>query len=203
MLRRTIRSIRDHLLALAGVVFAGFATLDAPSAFGQSDEEFKGKIGPTVADSVPDFGSPPQPRTGAPNVVYILLDDVGFADLGCYGSEIETPHIDQLASTGLRYNNFHTRAICSPTRAALLTGRNSHAVGLRTVANLVNGFPNGRGRITRRAATLAEILRLAGYSTFMAGKWHLVPLNETSSTGPFDHWPLARDSSASMDFSTG
>ena len=156
----------------------------------------------TVADSVPDFPAPPRPAPGAPNVVYILLDDVGFADFGCYGSEIQTPNIDRLAATGLRYNNFHTRAICSPTRASLLTGRNSHAVGLRTVANLVNGFPNGRGRITRRAATLAEILRAAGYSTFMVGKWHLVPLNETSPAGPFDQWPLGAGSSGSMASST-
>jgi arylsulfatase A-like enzyme len=187
------RPITIRLLGrfLSRLVLA-FAGLGITSAFGQSDEEFRGVIATTVGDSVADFPAPRRPRPGAPNVVCILLDDVGFADLGCYGSEIQTPSIDRLAGTGLRFNNFHTRAICSPTRAALLTGRNSHAVGLRTVANLVNGFPNGRGRITRRAATLAEILRPAGYNTFMVGKWHLVPLNETSPAGPFTQWPLAR-----------
>jgi arylsulfatase A-like enzyme len=182
---------RCSFTRLAGLLVVAYLSLDL-EAFGQSDEDFKGVIGLTVAESVADFPVQPRPRAGAPNVVFILLDDVGFADLGCFGSEIETPNIDRLAATGLRFNNFHTRAICSPTRAALLTGRNSHAVGLRTVANLVNGFPNGRGRITRKAATLAEILKSAGFSTFLVGKWHLVPLNETSAAGPFDHWPLAR-----------
>jgi arylsulfatase A-like enzyme len=183
---------RRSLVPLAGLVVVAFLSLNPGSAFGQIDEEFRGVIGTTLTDSVPDFPAPRRPTPGSPNVVYILLDDVGFADFGCFGSEIQTPNIDRLAETGLRYNNFHTRAICSPTRASLLTGRNSHSVGLRTVANLVNGFPNGRGRITRRAATLAEILRSAGYNTFMVGKWHLVPLNETSPAGPFDQWPLAR-----------
>lgn len=183
---------RGWLSLLATLLTAASVAFGISPAQGQTAEAFKGVIRTTMADSVPDFPPLPQPRAGAPNVLYILLDDVGFADLGCYGSEIETPSLDHLARTGLRYNNFHTRAICSPTRAALLTGRNSHAVGMRTVANLVNGFPNGRGRITRRAATLAEILRPAGYSTFMVGKWHLVPLNETSPAGPFDNWPLAR-----------
>ncbi len=188
----TIRVPCPLSLQVAGLLIYAFVAIGLSSACGQTDEEFKGVIRTTVDDSVPDFPAPPRPAPGAPNVVYILLDDVGFADFGCYGSEIQTPNIDRLAATGLRYNNFHTRAICSPTRASLLTGRNSHTVGLRTVANVVNGFPNGRGRITRRAATLAEILRAAGYSTFMAGKWHLVPLNETSPAGPFDQWPLAR-----------
>jgi arylsulfatase A-like enzyme len=192
MHRLTLTRDRGRLSRPLSLMVVAFVAFAISSARGQTDEEFKGVIGTTVADSVPDFPSQPQPRAGAPNVVYIVLDDVGFADFGCYGSEIETPSIDGLARNGLRYSNFHTRAICSPTRAALLTGRNSHAVGLRTVANLINGFPNGRGRITRRAATLAEILRQAGYSTFAVGKWHLVPLNETSPAGPFDHWPLAR-----------
>jgi arylsulfatase len=125
-------------------------------------------------------------------VVFVVLDDVGFADLGCYGSEIRTPNIDGIAAHGLRYNSFHTRAICSATRAALLTGRNSHSVGMRTVANIQNGFPNGRGRITTKAATLAEILASAGYNTFAVGKWHLVPPNDTTAAGPFDQWPTRR-----------
>lgn len=159
---------------------------------GGGEEDFKGVIGATHKESTPHFPAPVRPKPGSPNVVYVLLDDVGFADLGSFGSEIRTPNIDRLAARGLRYNNFHTRAICSPTRAALLTGRNSHAVGVRTVVNYQNGFPNGRGRVTPAAATLAEILAPAGYSTFAVGKWHLVPPNDTSAAGPFDHWPTRR-----------
>jgi arylsulfatase A-like enzyme len=131
-----------------------------------------------------------KPPAGSPNIVYIVLDDVGWSDLGSYGSEIHTPNLDNLAFNGLRYRNFHTRAICSPTRAALLTGRNSHVVGVRSVG--VNGFPNGRGRITKAAATLAEMLQASGYNTFAVGKWHLVPSNDESPSGPFDHWPTQR-----------
>jgi arylsulfatase A-like enzyme len=161
-------------------------------ASAQTEGEFKGVIGPTDKESKPYYPEPTRPKAGSPNVVYIVLDDVGFADLGCYGSEIATPNLDQLAAGGLRYNNFHTRAICSPTRAALLTGRNSHSVGVRTVSNVVNGFPNGRGYITPAATTLAEILHTVGYSTFALGKWHLVPLNQSSPSGPFDQWPVQR-----------
>ena len=156
------------------------------------DEVFRGKIGRTDKESRPDYPPPVRPRQGAPNVVYILLDDLGFSDLGCYGSEIRTPHIDRLAANGLRYNNYHSRALCSPTRAALLTGRNAHSVGLRSVANYENGFPNGRGQITHAAATVAEVLRSSGYATFALGKWHLVPPRDTSAAGPFDQWPLQR-----------
>ena len=156
------------------------------------ERSFKGTIGSYFKDSKPDYPKPVTPEPGSPNVVYIVLDDVGFADLGAYGSEIHTPNIDQLAKEGLLYTNFHTRAICSPTRAALLTGRNSHSVGVRTVANSLNGFPNGRGRVTHAAATLAEILQSSGYNTFAVGKWHLVPGSEAGPSGPFDQWPLAR-----------
>ncbi len=162
----------------------------APAAHG--DDDFKGVIGTTGKDSKPYYTPPVRPKQGSPNVVYLLLDDVGFSDLGCYGSEIQTPNIDHLAASGLRFNNFHTRAICSPTRAALLTGRNSHSVGLRTLANLTIGFPSGRGQVTNEAATIAEILHSAGYSTFAAGKWHLVPPWDTTPAGPFDQWPTRR-----------
>ena len=156
------------------------------------EQGFKGTVGDTDKESKPYYIPELHAKPGSPNVVYIVLDDVGFADIGAYGSEINTPNIDRLAQEGLRYVNFHTRAICSPTRAALLTGRNSHAVGVRTVANSLNGFPNGRGRVTHAAATVAEVLQTSGYNTFAVGKWHLVPGTDAGPSGPFDQWPLAR-----------
>jgi arylsulfatase len=155
-------------------------------------DEFKGRIGPTITESKPWWPDLPQPRDGAPNVVVILFDDTGFSHFGCYGSTIDTPNIDRLARGGLRYTNFHTTALCSPTRAALLTGRNHHSVGMRGLSNWNTGFPNCTGTITKSAATLAEQLRPSGYSTFAVGKWHLTPMEETSAAGPYDQWPLGR-----------
>jgi arylsulfatase len=125
-------------------------------------------------------------------VVIMLLDDTGFAQLGCYGSDIDTPHIDALAANGLQFTNFHVTPLCSPTRAALLTGRSNHAVGMRSVSNFATGFPNQLGHISNHAATVAEVLGDAGYATFAVGKWHLAPLDQCSAAGPFDQWPLAR-----------
>jgi arylsulfatase len=125
-------------------------------------------------------------------VLVIVLDDTGFSHLGCYGSDIDTPNLDRLAAEGLRYTNFHTTALCSPSRACLLTGRDHHAVGMRGLSNWSSGFPNCTGRIDRSAATLAEVLRDVGYSTLAVGKWHLAPMEETSPAGPFDEWPLGR-----------
>ncbi|MFF2450719.1 sulfatase-like hydrolase/transferase [Neobacillus sp. NPDC058068] len=135
-------------------------------------------------------------RTGdeSLNVIYIVLDDVGYSALGCYGSEIETPNIDSLAENGLRYNNFNVTPLCSPTRACLLTGRNCHSVGVGLVTEIDWGpqYPNKRGRISDTAATLAEILKLNGMATYMVGKWHLVPGHEAASSGPFENWPLSK-----------
>lgn len=130
------------------------------------------------------------PGANAPNIVFIVLDDVGFSDIGCYGSEINTPAMDRLAATGLRYNNFHVTAMCSPTRACLLTGRNAHMVGMGIIADFSNGFPGYEGRITHRAATVADVLLDCGYSTYALGKWHLTNMEEYAAAGPHDHWPL-------------
>jgi arylsulfatase A-like enzyme len=153
---------------------------------------FEGRIGRTIADSEPWYDEPPHPGTDAPNVVIILLDDTGFAQFGCYGSDIDTPHIDALAANGLQFTNFHVTPLCSPTRASLLTGRSQHAVGMRAVSNFRTGFPNQRGHISPHAATVAELLRDQGYATLCAGKWHLAPMEQCSAAGPFEHWPLAR-----------
>jgi arylsulfatase len=125
-------------------------------------------------------------------VLVILFDDVGFSDFGCFGSAIRTPAIDAIAARGLRYSGFHTTAMCSTTRAALMTGRNHHAVGVGCLANFDSGQPGYRGKIARDSATLAEMLRLHGYRNTMLGKWHVTPLTESGPGGPFDGWPLRR-----------
>jgi arylsulfatase len=153
---------------------------------------FEGTIGRTLADSQVWFDEPPHPGADAPNVVVVLLDDTGFAQLGCYGSDIDTRHIDALAANGLQFTNFHVTPLCSPTRAALLTGRSQHAAGMRTVSNFRTGFPHQLGHIANEAATVAEVLREQGYATFCVGKWHLAPMEQCSAAGPFDQWPLAR-----------
>jgi arylsulfatase len=156
------------------------------------DYRFQGTIGTTWDQSTPWWPAPPAPAKGAPNVVLVLFDDVGFGSFGCYGAEIATPTIDALAQLGVRYNNFHVTPLCSPTRAALLTGRNHHSVGMAFLANADSGFPNARGHVSKQAATLAEMLRSGGYNTMCVGKWHLAPIDQTSAAGPYDQWPLGR-----------
>lgn len=124
-----------------------------------------------------------------PNVIVVLLDDVGFGQLGAFGSDIATPNIDRLAAQGLRYNRFHVTAICSPTRASLLTGRNHHAVGMGFLCDLPTTHPGYTARIPASAATVARVLRDAGWNTMAVGKWHLTPRDERSAAGPFDSWP--------------
>ena len=155
-------------------------------------EIFGGVAGRTLEDSTPWWPEPRRAPAGAPNVLIVVLDDVGYSDFGCYGSEISTPTIDALAASGLRYTGFHTTALCSPTRACLLTGRNHHSVGMGGLADWDHGFPGTRGRVAKSAGTLAEMLRAQGYNTCALGKWHLTPMAETSAVGPFDQWPTQR-----------
>ena len=122
----------------------------------------------------------------------VVLDDVGFADFGCYGSENLTPGIDKLASDGIRFNNFHVTALCAPTRACLLTGRNAHSVGVGNIAEWGRDHPSYKGWIRHDAGTVAEILRTHGYSTMALGKWHLSSIPDQNATGPYDHWPIGR-----------
>jgi len=158
----------------------------------KSYEPIDGVIGQIQAESTPWWPTPPHPQEGAPNVVVMLLDDTGFAQLGCYGSDIDTPNIDRLAANGLRYTNFHVTPLCSPTRAALLTGRNHHEVGMRSLSNFSSGYPHMRGHISNNAATVAEVLRDDGYTTFAVGKWHLCAMENASAAGPYDQWPCQR-----------
>ena len=146
-------------------------------------------IGLTVAESTPRPPELPRAPKGAPNVLVILLDDTGFAQLGCFGADFATPNIDRLAAGGLSYNRFHVTALCSPTRAALLTGRNHHAVGMGFLSDMTMGFPGYTARIPPSAAMLPRILRDAGWGTMAVGKWHLAPRGERSAAGPFTLWP--------------
>ncbi|MBI5766820.1 MAG: sulfatase-like hydrolase/transferase [Verrucomicrobia bacterium] len=146
----------------------------------------------TYRDATPQWPARGRPAAGAPNVIVILWDDVGFGQFGCYGSSLATPNIDRLARGGIRYNNFHVRSVCSPTRAALLSGRNPHAVGVATIAEYSNGFPNSRGGIRPDAVTLAQHLSAAGYSTYAVGKWHLAPMADANPAGESAHWPTGR-----------
>lgn len=157
-----------------------------------SEQPWRGRIDRTYRTSQPWLEPALTPPAGAPNVLMIVLDDVGFGHLGCYGSSIETPHIDALAAGGRRYNNFHTTSMCSPTRASLLTGRNHHAVGMGMIADWCTGYPGYQGQVTKRAGTVAEMLKPIGYSTFAIGKWHLTRARDMTAAGPFDQWPLGR-----------
>ena len=154
--------------------------------------EFRGVRGRFHHESTPWWPDPVRPPTGAPNIVLVVLDDVGFAQLGCFGSDIETPTIDGLAAGGLRYTNFHTTALCSPTRAALLTGRNHHANGMGRVAELATGFPGYDARIPRANAMAPAVLVPAGYAAWAVGKWHLTPEDETHLGAARARWPLGR-----------
>ncbi|HTT80913.1 MAG TPA: arylsulfatase [Stellaceae bacterium] len=149
---------------------------------------FAGRIGRTRDESEPHWTPPLRARTGAPNIVIVFMDDMGWADIGCYGSEIATPNIDALAGRGLRFNHYTTHPICSPARAALLTGRNAHSVATGWLANNNPGFPGYFGDIPLDAPTIAETLRAAGYATVMVGKWH----NSTNGAAPNQTWPTYR-----------
>jgi arylsulfatase A-like enzyme len=152
----------------------------------------RGRIGRDWRDSEPWWPPEPVPPEGAPDVVMVVLDDVGFAQLGCYGSDIATPCIDRLAAGGVRLGNFRTTALCSPTRACLLTGRNHHRSGMGRVADLAMGYPGYWGKPPRENGFLPEILRDRGYATYAVGKWHLTPENETHMGASRATWPLSR-----------
>ena len=153
---------------------------------------FPGVIGRTAEESSPAWPTPARAKKNAPNVVFIVLDDTGFGNLGCYGAPIETPHIDGIAADGLRYNSMHTTALCSPSRSCIVTGRNHHSNGMAAITELATGYPGYNGNMPFENGMLSEILVEKGYSTFMVGKWHLTPSNQETAVGPYDRWPLGR-----------
>jgi len=154
-----------------------------------SDPPFRGKIETAYKDSKADFPEPLKAPEGAPNVLLIMGDDLGYGHMSAFGGPANTPTFDRLAKQGLSFTNFHTTAVCAASRAALLTGRNAHAVGMGGVPETAVGFPGYNSIIPRSAATVFELLRLNGYGTAWVGKTHLTPLHEISSAGPFDRWP--------------
>lgn len=154
-------------------------------------QTFTGTPGRTMAETKYKYHITDTNPQNAPNVIYILLDDMGFAQLGCYGSSIETPNIDRLANEGLRYNNFHTTAVCSATRTSLLCGANHHTAGCASLIEMKTGCDNNMdGHIKPEYATIAEILKEYGYATFCTGKWHLSA--DQCAAGPIDCWPLQK-----------
>ena len=153
---------------------------------------FNGVIGRTFDVSEPAWPEPNRAREDAPNVLFIVLDDTGFGQLGCYGSPIKTPNLDALADNGLRYNNMHTTALCSPTRTCILTGRNHHSNAMSCITEASTGYPGANGNIPFENGFLSEILLEQGYNTYAVGKWHLTPADQISAAGPYDRWPLGR-----------
>src|SRR5512136_2407774 len=175
-------------LAVVGLALAGTAA-HAQQVLPRAPPPFRGEIGLSARDSRPDFPQPVQAPKGAPNVVLVLLDDVGFGATSTFGGPAATPTLDRLAQAGLRYNQFHTTALCSPTRAALLTGRNHHSAHTGVVMEIGTGYPGYDTVMQRDTATIAEVLRQSGWSTAWFGKNHNVPDWQTSQAGPFDLWP--------------
>ena len=185
-----MRSVRLVCIGAGAITFwarvgLGQAVLPLP------EPPFQGLANRTLAGSKPDYPRPVQAPQGAPNILLILIDDAGFGNPSTFGGPVQTPTLDRLARDGLRYNRFHVTALCSPTRAALLSGRNHHAVGFGSVAEAHSGWPGYNAMWPRSAVSIAEILRDNGYSTAIFGKWHLTPDDQQGPAGPFDRWPNA------------
>ncbi|MGH9789410.1 MAG: arylsulfatase [Candidatus Acidiferrales bacterium] len=184
-MKRFARSLAALVAGLM-VLAAGAAAQDV---LPRPEPPFRGQIGLRAKDSVKDFPAEVKAPRGAPNVLLIMTDDVGFGAASTFGGPIPTPTFDRLAKAGLRYNQFHTTALCSPTRAALLTGRNHHSAATGVIMELGTGFPGYHTLMPKSAGTVAEILKQNGYNTSWYGKNHNVPDWHTSQAGPFDLWP--------------
>jgi len=190
-------------LLVAASAFAQVAPAAAPSEMPESATQawpdrtilpirqptFSGTIRETMPASTPMPHRPVRPPEGAPNIFLLMADDVGFSMSSTFGGPVPTPNMDRLAQRGQRYNRFHSAGVCSPSRAALLTGRNPHRVGTGHIADLAAGYPGYNARFPASAATIAQTLRFNGYNTAMFGKHHNIPPGETTDAGPFDMWP--------------
>jgi arylsulfatase A-like enzyme len=199
--RRIFVAVFSTLLTATGVASAQAPETSAPAAttvpppqpaesLPRPDFRFKGQVGRTYQDSdPPTFPQVLRPPKGAPNVLLILLDDAGFGQFSVFGGGVPSPNMEKLAAQGLRYTRFHTTALCSPTRAALITGRDHHVASTGVITELATGYDGYTGIIPKSAGTVAEILKQNGYATAWIGKNHNTPAWETSEVGPFDHWP--------------
>ena len=153
---------------------------------------FPGRMGRTIEESEAAWPAPLRAKPGVPNVLFIVLDDTGFGQLGCYGSPINTPNINKLAANGLLYTNMHTTALCSPSRSCMITGRNHHSNAMSCITEGSEGYPGSNGSIPFENGFLSEMLHNHGYNSYAIGKWHLTPAEQISAAGPYDRWPLGR-----------
>lgn len=189
----SVKTINKLSYLVAGLLMVNYASAQN---FTQQQQPFTGTVGKTLADSKESWTTSTNIKApkGAPNVIWILLDDVGYGASSTFGGVIRTPNFDSLAGKGLRYTNFHTAGICAPTRSSLLTGRNHHYVHMGGFAHtaLSAGFPGYDGRIPSDKGTIAEILRENGYNTFAVGKYGLTPDEDATDAGPFDRWPSGK-----------
>jgi arylsulfatase len=189
---------RRHLLrsAAMGAVLSGVACTSNTGGSGDqkasATDASKKKGAPKSVNSKTQSPWPVKDGAKRPNIVVAIFDDVGFGDLGCFGSEIDTSAVDRLAENGVRYNNFHVTALCAPTRACLMTGQNAHRVGVGNIAEWGRALPGYRGYIREDVKLLPQYLKESGYNTIAIGKWHMSMVNDQDAMGPFDHWPMGR-----------
>ena len=183
--KKGTKALKDGLAEAMGKFVPDRTVLPIP------DKSFGGAIGRTIDQSVPDWTIIPGPKApeGAPNVLLILIDDAGFGQPDTFGGPIATPNLTRVGQTGLYYNRFHVVALCSPTRAAMLTGRNQHRVGMGSVAEFPGPFPGYTGAVPKSCTAVPRILKENGYVTGGFGKWHMTPDREQGPAGPFEHWP--------------
>ena len=175
--------------AVASTALPRAASAQDANVLPKPEAPFQGRIGRTVQDSTPDFPKSVEPPPGAPNVLMILTDDVGFGASSTFGGPIQTPNFQRLADSGLRYNMYHTTALCSPTRAALITGRNHHSVASGDITEMATGYPGYNSLVPKSAGSVGAVLKENGYNTSWFGKMHNVPDWMSSQAGPFDLWP--------------
>src|SRR5499425_247020 len=180
---------RRVLIATLAIATCLATATGAQDVLPRPEPPFKGKIGRTAKVSTPDFPKGVEAPTDAPNVLLILTDDVGFGASSTFGGPIPTPTMDRLAQSGLRYNTFHTTALCSPTRAALITGRNHHSASFGVISETATGYDGYTCILPRSCGTVGEVLRQNGYNTAWVGKNHNSPPWDTGAAGPFDLWP--------------